>query len=135
MRRVADAFRESAGDAKPMFLQAALAFARTDDEAASAAHNQWRHCALAPAQLADLPSPAAFDRASAEIGARSVLSHVRVSSDIRRQLEWLHEDCNLGFERIYLHNVARDHQERFIEACAEGVIPFFKPAMWEEPVR
>ena len=24
-----------------------------------------------------------------------------------------------GFNRIYLHNVAREHQGRFIEACAE----------------
>jgi hypothetical protein len=30
----------------------------------------------------------------------------------------LREDAAMGFERIYLHNVARDHQERFIEAIA-----------------
>ena len=123
MRRVVDAFRERAGDARPMFLQAAVAFARTDEEAASAAHDQWRHCALPAAQLADLSSPAAFDRASADIDSRAVLSRVRVSSDIHRHLEWLCEDYHLGFDRIYLHNVARDYQEQFIGACAEQVIP------------
>jgi G6PDH family F420-dependent oxidoreductase len=135
MRRVADAFRETAGDVKPLFLQVAVAFARTDSEAFWAAHDQWRHCAVPPAQLADLSSPAAFDRASADIDSRAVLLHVRVSSDIRRHLEWLHQDCNLGFRRIYLHNVARDHQERFIEACAERVIPLFTTDVREEPVR
>jgi coenzyme F420-dependent glucose-6-phosphate dehydrogenase len=42
MRIVMDAFRESAGYAKPIFRQAALSFARTDEEATSAAHDQWR---------------------------------------------------------------------------------------------
>ena len=127
MRDVVDAFRVSAGDAKPMFLQVAVSFARTNEEAASAAYDQWRHCALPVAQLADLPSPEAFDHASADVDVRAVLSRVRVSSDIDRHLAWLHRDCDLGFERIYLHNVARNHQERFIDACAERVIPSFDP--------
>jgi hypothetical protein len=29
----------------------------------------------------------------------------------------------MGFDRIYLHNVARDHQERFIAACGERLLP------------
>jgi coenzyme F420-dependent glucose-6-phosphate dehydrogenase len=135
MRGVVDAFRERGGDAKPMFLQAAVAFARTDAEAAMAAHDQWRHCAVPTAQLADLPSPDAFDRASTGVDSRAVLSRVRVSSDIGRHLEWLHQDYNLGFERIYLHNVARNHQERFIEACAEHVIPLFNSPVGGERVR
>lgn len=135
MRSLVDAFRERAGDAKPISLQVAVSFARTDEEAASAAHDQWRHCALPAAQLADLPSPAAFDHASAEVDVRGVLSNVRVSSDIHRQLDWLHQDLDLGFERIYLHNVARDHQERFIEACAAHILPFFNSALPEERAR
>jgi coenzyme F420-dependent glucose-6-phosphate dehydrogenase len=125
MRAVVDAFREGAGSAKPMFLQVALSFARTDEEAASAAHDQWRHSTVATTQLADLASPAAFDRATAGADPRAVLSKVRVSSEIGRHLDWLHADSTLGFERIYLHNVARDHQERFIDACAHQVIPAF----------
>ena len=135
MRAVVDAFRGRAGDAKPMFLQAAVSFAQTDEEAASAALDQWRHCAVPAADLADLPSPVAFDRASAGVDASAVLSRVRVSSDIGRHLEWLHRDDDLGFERIYLHNVARDHQERFIEACADSVLPCFKRAAIEERMR
>ena len=108
-----------------MFLQVTMSFARTDEEAASAARDQWRHGALPTSQLSDLPSPAAFDRASADIQAPAVRSKVRVSADIGRHLAWLHQDHDLGFERIYLYNVAREHQERFIEACAVRVIPSF----------
>jgi coenzyme F420-dependent glucose-6-phosphate dehydrogenase len=135
MRAVIDAFRERAGDDKPMFLQTAVSFARTDEEAASAAHDQWRHCLLPATQLADLPSPSAFDHASADVDVCSVMSKVRISSNIHRHLEWLHQDCDMGFKHIYLHNVARHDQERFIEACAERVIPSFNPARNGERAR
>jgi hypothetical protein len=31
----------------------------------------------------------------------------------------------MGFARIYLHNVARDHQELFIDACGRHILPAF----------
>jgi coenzyme F420-dependent glucose-6-phosphate dehydrogenase len=125
MRAVVDAFREHGGAAKPMFLQVTMSFARTDDEAAASAYTHWRHCAVTTEELADLRSPAAFDRACTSVDPQDVLSKVRVSCHIQRHLDWLHEDCAMGFERIYLHNVAWEHQERFIEACAERMIPQF----------
>jgi coenzyme F420-dependent glucose-6-phosphate dehydrogenase len=125
MRAVVDAFREGAGHNKPIFLQAAVSFAPTAEEAAWAAHDQWRHCLLTAAQLADLPSPATIDAATADVAAGGLTSKVRVSSNIHRHLEWLRQDRDMGFERIYLHNVARDYQEHFIEACASHLIPSF----------
>ena len=135
MHAVVDAFRERAGRPKPIFLQVTMSFAKTDDEAAAAAYDQWRHCAATTAQLADLPSPAAFDAACAHANLCDVSSRVRISSDIERHVEWLLEDRALGFERIYLHNVARAHQERFIDACAERVIPVFNHAGITECIR
>jgi coenzyme F420-dependent glucose-6-phosphate dehydrogenase len=135
MRAVVDAFRERAGHSKPMFLQVSVSFARTDEEAAAAAYDQWRHCAATPAQLAELPSPQAFDAACADADPCDVVSKVRVSSDIHRHVEWLHQDYDLGFERIYVHNVAREHQERFIDACAKWVIPSFNRAGQEGRAR
>jgi coenzyme F420-dependent glucose-6-phosphate dehydrogenase len=124
MRAVVDAFREgAAGAAKPMFLQVALSFAPTDAEAARLAYDCWRHCALSTDQLADLPSPAAFDDAVAAVDAREVSLRVRASSDIERHADWLRADLEMGFARLYLHNVAWRHQERFIAACGEHLIP------------
>jgi G6PDH family F420-dependent oxidoreductase len=135
MRAVVGAFRESAGDTKPMFLQVTVSFASTDEEARFAAHDQWRQCALPISQLADLASPSAFDRASAEVDVASVMSKVRVSSQIQHHVKWLHEDRDMGFERVYLHNVARNHQEHFIEACADHLIPSFNHAVIEKGAR
>jgi probable non-F420 flavinoid oxidoreductase len=128
MRAIVDAFREGGGDSRPVFLQVPLAYAPTAAEALAAAHDQWRQCTLTTAQLADLATPAEFDAATAASTQEDVAARVRVSSDIARHRAWLEEDVELGFDRIYLHNVAREHQERFIDACAADLLPAFAAA-------
>ncbi|HEX6323075.1 MAG TPA: TIGR03885 family FMN-dependent LLM class oxidoreductase [Vicinamibacterales bacterium] len=123
MRAVLDAFRDGGGASKPAFLQVALAYAPTDAEALAGAHDQWRQSALSEDELSDLATPAEFDRAAARVTAADVASRLRISSDVARHAAWLREDAAMGFERIYLHNVARDHQERFIAACGERLLP------------
>jgi coenzyme F420-dependent glucose-6-phosphate dehydrogenase len=122
MRQVVEAFRETGGN-KPMFLQVTLSFASSDAEAREAAMDQWRQGVVGPQKLADLTSPADFDREAAAAMVDDVAENVRISSDVERQLAWLHEDYAMGFERLYVHNVARDHVERFIDAWAERVLP------------
>jgi probable non-F420 flavinoid oxidoreductase len=123
MRAIVDAFREGGGTGKPMFLQVALSYAPSDEEAAAAAFDQWPQCVLTPPQLADIASPAEFDRASAHATLEDVVARSRVSADAGRQQAWLQEDAALGFDRIYLHNLARAHQETFIEMCATRLLP------------
>ena len=106
-----------------MFLQVALSFARTDAESDAAAFEQWRQAALPSAQLADLETPEQFDRASADVTVEDVIRKVRSSAEIDRHIDWLRQDAEMGFSRLYLHNVARAHQERFIEVCGARVIP------------
>jgi probable non-F420 flavinoid oxidoreductase len=124
-RQVVDAFREH-GAGKPMFLQVALSYAPTNEEAAVAALDQWRQAGLDADQIADIATPAEFDRETRSVDAAKVLANVRVSSEIARHLEWLQHDAALGFERAYLHNVARSHAERFIDACGEHLLPEFQ---------
>ena len=123
MRKIIDAFREGGGEGKPMMLQIALAYARSDDEARRAAVREWPHCALPPRQLAELPTPEAFDDACREVRAEDVLARVRASADIERHRAWIEEDLSMGFSRVYVHNVVKSEQERFIDACAERVLP------------
>jgi coenzyme F420-dependent glucose-6-phosphate dehydrogenase len=123
LRRLVEAFREGGGAGKPIFLQVALSFARSDEEARAAAHDQWRQCTLSTEQVTDLTTPAEFDRACEHATPSEVSERLRVSSDIGRHIGWLEADLSLGFERIFLHNVARDHQERFIDVCATSIAP------------
>jgi probable non-F420 flavinoid oxidoreductase len=122
VRQTLGAFRTTAGPQAPAFLQVPIAFGDTDAASLAEAHMQWRHCVLPTHLLSDLATPAAFDRATEHASAEHVAHHVRVSSDIDRQIEWLHEDFRMGFDRVYLHNVVRDHA-RFFAACEARALP------------
>ncbi len=123
MREVVEAFREGGGEGKPLFLQAQLAFARTDDEALEGAWEQWRAVLFPSPVLATLTTPEQFEAAGEPVSREFVREQVRVSADAERHLDWLREDLELGFDEIYLHNLHRDDQERFIEVFGERVVP------------
>jgi probable non-F420 flavinoid oxidoreductase len=125
MRSVVDAF-QTTGPGKPMFLQVALAFAPSEQQAAAAALDQWRQAVVGAARIADLASPAAVAAAAAHATIEEVERSVRISADVERHLAWIEQDAELGFERIYLHNVARGHQRCFIDTFASRVLPHFR---------
>jgi coenzyme F420-dependent glucose-6-phosphate dehydrogenase len=125
MRQMLDAFREGGGGAKPVFLQVALSCAPTLAECERMAVDQWRQAALETASLAEIATPAEFDRASRAVNPAEVIARIRCAPDIDAHIERLAADGELGFERIYLHNVARNHQEWFIEQCAARLLPAF----------
>jgi probable non-F420 flavinoid oxidoreductase len=119
---IVDAFREGGGEGKPMYLQVGLAYGRTDGEALQDVYDRWRQCVLPSPALADLPTPWAFDAATASASVDDVRGKLRVSSSIEQHVEWLLGDVELGFGHLYLHNVGRD-QQRFIDACGSTLIP------------
>lgn len=123
MRRIVDAFREGGGEGKPVFLQAQLSFAATEEAALDAAWRQWRTVAFPSAVLAVLRTPAEFDAAAEMVSREEMHGKVRVSADAERHLAWLAEDAELGFEEINLHNICREEQERFVEVFGERVVP------------
>jgi alkanesulfonate monooxygenase SsuD/methylene tetrahydromethanopterin reductase-like flavin-dependent oxidoreductase (luciferase family) len=125
LRRLVDAFRAGGGEGKPLFLQAALSYAKTDGETARAAHLEWRQAGLDPGRLADLRTPDEFAAACARVTEADVRERLRVSSDPGRHAEWLARDLELGFSDVYLHNVGRN-QEEFIETFAARVLPSFR---------
>jgi hypothetical protein len=107
-----------------MFLQVVMSYADTENEALQAAYDQSRHSVLQRQELADLETPAAFDAASASLKPDVMRRAVRVSSSAQQHLEWLAKDSELGFERLYLHNI-HPNQERFIAVFGEKVLPAF----------
>jgi coenzyme F420-dependent glucose-6-phosphate dehydrogenase len=122
LQKMIAAFREGGGEGKPLFLQVALSYAKSEDEAIRAAHREWRQAGLDSRQLADLRTPEEFDRACARVTPDDVREKLRVSSDVSRHVEWLSKDVELGFEAIYLHNVGRNRDE-FVDTFAAHVLP------------
>lgn len=117
-----EAFRRGGGEGKPMFLQAQTSYAATDAQAREGAHEQWRNNILASRVLSELRMPNQFDTLGELVRPEDLDGHIRISSDVQRHIDWLHQDVELGFERILVHNVNRD-QERFIDVFGEKVLP------------
>lgn len=122
LRRLVDAFRDGGGDAKPLYLQVALAYASTEEEAADIAHREWRQAGLTPKELADLRTPREFDDACRRVTRPEICKALRVSSDLSQHRDWLAADLELGFDTLMLHHVGRD-QRVFIDAFARDVLP------------
>jgi hypothetical protein len=106
LARIVDAFRSGGGDGKPMFLQAVVVHA-PEDEGRRIVLREWPHCALDSDTLADVALPAEFDRLATSVTVDTVGNGARISDSIDRHVEWLHGDRELGFSRVYLHDVSR----------------------------
>jgi coenzyme F420-dependent glucose-6-phosphate dehydrogenase len=123
MQEMIDAFRRGGGEGKPVYLQAQLSYARTEEEALHGAWEQWRTVKLPSPVLSDLRLPAQFDALGEGVSKEDVKEKMRVSADVERHLEWLAGDVEMGFEEINLHCVHREQQERFIDVFGERVLP------------
>lgn len=122
LREVVAAFRDGGGGGKPMYLQVKLSWAEDEAVARHEAHAQWRTNVLEGEVSQELRTPRQFEDAARHVTVEEVCRAVRVSSDLQRHVDWLAADLELGFERLYLHNVNR-RQAEFIDAFGETVLP------------
>lgn len=114
-QKVVDAFRQGGGEDKPMYLKVQLCYARTFEQALEQAHQQWSANVFESRILSELADCGQFESAAKMVTPEQMTQHVRVSENIEKQLEWIRCDFDMGFERVYLHNVGLE-QEQFIEA-------------------
>jgi alkanesulfonate monooxygenase SsuD/methylene tetrahydromethanopterin reductase-like flavin-dependent oxidoreductase (luciferase family) len=124
LTRMIDAFRSGGGEDKPMFLQVQLSYATTDEAARRRAHEQWAPLMLGGDVQADLRVPSDFVAAGKFVRPEDLEGSVLMSSDLAQHTAWLAERAELGFERMYLHNVNRE-QQRFIDDFGGQVLPAF----------
>lgn len=121
LRPIVDAFRDNGGAGKPMYLQVKLSWAHSDEAALHGAHEQWRTNVFPGDVSEDLSTPRAYETLAERVQPDEVARAVHVSADCARHAEWLRGYAELGFDRLYLHNVNRD-QRGFIDAFARHVL-------------
>ena len=124
LERMIEAFRRGGGEGKPMYLQSHISWAGSESEARANAFDQWRTPIFAGEVNEHLRTPAQFDAAARFIQPDQLDDFIRISADIERQREFIHDDLAMGFERVYVHNVGRN-QRQFIEVFGERVLPSF----------
>jgi coenzyme F420-dependent glucose-6-phosphate dehydrogenase len=122
LRKVIEAFRRGGGEGKPVYIQVAVSWARSEAESLRIAHEQWRFLALGGEISWELRSPDDFETASRFVTPEHMHECVRISSDLNRHAAWLAEYAELGVECAFLHHVGLN-QRAFIEAFATRVVP------------
>jgi coenzyme F420-dependent glucose-6-phosphate dehydrogenase len=128
LRAVVERFRRGGGASKPMYLKVQISYARQEEAARMGAYEQWRTNVFPNHVLTDLRSPAQFDAMATFVRPDDLDEYVRISSDLKRHLEWLRADLELGFDELYLHNVNRE-QDAFIEDLG-AVLPQLTAPNW-----
>lgn len=120
------AFRDGGGAGKPIKVQAALSWARTDEEARRAAHEQWAANLLGSDVLATLRTPAQFEAAARFVSEDEVVDALPVSADPLWHADQLERYVAHGVDKVYLFNVAPNQRE-FIEVFGKRVLPALRP--------
>jgi probable non-F420 flavinoid oxidoreductase len=124
LRAVIDAFRAGGGEGKPLYLQVHLSWAADEEEALAVAHDQWSANVFDPILAMELELPEQFEAAARFVTPQDVRSAVLVSADLGRHTAWLAQYVELGFDRLYLHEVGQaGYQQPFLDAFGSNVIP------------
>jgi probable non-F420 flavinoid oxidoreductase len=119
---IIEAFREGGGEGKPLHLQVHLSWHPDEDRARAQALEQWRFAALPRETNQELELPEAFDAACADLAPDALDDAVHITADLDRHAALLAAYDDLGFTRLYLHQVGTE-QERFIDRFGERVLP------------
>jgi G6PDH family F420-dependent oxidoreductase len=122
-QRCEDGRREAGLDPQGFkyILQLHLSWAETDDEALANAMTEWPNGGMKfPKQ--DIRSPFDFEQMARLVRPEDFAGRMLISSDLEAHRREIQKFCDMGFDRIYLHNVGRNQKE-WIEAFGREVLP------------
>lgn len=123
LERFADGAREAGRDPErmPKILHVHSSWAPTDEQALAEAVAEWPIAGLR-IRRGDVRSPHDFEMLARSVRAEDVAAGMLASADPDVHRAQLQQYADLGFTRIYVHNVGRN-QAGFIEAFGRDVLP------------
>lgn len=115
--------RESGRDPQsmPKVLQLHLSWAPTDEEALANAMDQWPNGGM-KFPKGDIRSPHDFAAMAALVRPEDFAGRMVISADPDEHRAAIQRHIDLGFDRVYLHNVGRN-QAQWIEVFGADVLP------------
>jgi coenzyme F420-dependent glucose-6-phosphate dehydrogenase len=121
--RFAEGAREAGKDpdTMPKVLQVHLSWAATDEEALANAITEWPNGGM-KFPKADIRSPFDFEQMAKLVRPEDFAGRMAVSSDPDVHRAAIQKYVDLGFDRVYLHNVGRNQAE-WIEVFGRDVLP------------
>jgi coenzyme F420-dependent glucose-6-phosphate dehydrogenase len=108
-------------DTMPKVLQVHLSWAETDEAALANAMQQWPNGGM-KFPKGDIRSPFDFEQMSKLVRPEDFAGRMVISADPDVHRAELQKYVDLGFDRIYLHNVGRNQAE-WIETFGRDVLP------------
>jgi len=105
----------------PKVLQLHLSWAPTDEEALTNAMTEWPNGGM-KFPKADIRSPFDFAQIAKLVRPEDFDGRMVISADPDRHRAEIQKFADLGFDRIYLHNVGRNQRE-WIDVFAADVLP------------
>ncbi|MVA76653.1 TIGR03557 family F420-dependent LLM class oxidoreductase [Auraticoccus sp. F435] len=108
-------------DTMPKVLQLHLSWAPTDEEARRNALTEWPNGGM-KFPKADIRSPHDFAEMAKLVRIEDFEGRMIMSSDPDEHRAYIQRFVDLGFDRVYLHNVGRNQRE-WIDVFAEQVLP------------
>jgi len=105
----------------PKVLQLHLSWAPTDEEALANAMTEWPNGGM-KFPKADIRSPFDFAQIAKLVRPEDFDGRMVISADPDRHRAEIQKFADLGFDRIYLHNVGRNQRE-WIDVFAADVLP------------
>ena len=108
-------------DTMPRVLQLHLSWAETDEQALTNAMTEWPNGGMKFAK-ADIRSPHDFAAMAALVRPEDFEGRMVISADPDVHRAHIQKFVDLGFDRVYLHNVGRNQAE-WIEVFGRDVLP------------
>jgi coenzyme F420-dependent glucose-6-phosphate dehydrogenase len=123
LERFAEGRRESGRpiDTAPKVLQLHLSWAPTEEEALHNALSEWPNGGMRFPK-ADLRSPWEFEQLAKMVRPEDFQGRLPISADPDVHRAQIQRYADLGFDRIYLHNVGRNQRE-FLDVFGRDVLP------------
>src|ERR1700710_1122156 len=108
----------------PKVLQLHMSWAATDEEAMRNAMVEWPNGGMRFPK-ADIRSPFEFEQIAKLVRPEDFEGRMIISADPDQHLQYIQKFVDLGFDRVYLHNVGRNQRE-WIDVFAQQVLPKLK---------
>ena len=105
-----------------MYSQITVCWAPTRDEAVDRAHRIWPNTGV-PGQLSqDLPTPAHFEQATANVTKEMIAESVPCGPDTSAITDRIRQAIDAGVDHVYVHQIG-DDQEGFCKAWSSEIAP------------
>jgi coenzyme F420-dependent glucose-6-phosphate dehydrogenase len=114
----------------PKLLQIHISWARSDEEAMTAAMTEWPNGGM-PFPKQDIRSPEDFAAMAKLVRPEDFRNRVLITSDLALHAANIQHYVDMGFDEIHIHNVGRNQAE-FIEVFGREVLPNLRLASARE---